>query len=441
MAVAVERHTELEQEIEAVKHCLGRFRQHLAELPEEQRALMAELLEELSSRLEKLNVAMEELQTQNEELLTHRQEAEDQHRRYRERFDFAPDSYLVTDSQGVIEDANRAAETLFGKPRKQFLNKPLANLVERRDQRLFRQLLNRLHNEDTIRNVELRIDDQDSGILVVVNVVVSQCSERKPGSLRWLLRDLGDYKQSQQRLKQLQLELAHMARLSALGGMASGLAHELNQPLTAIVSYTQTVQQLLRSGTAREEKLEEALNQIAAQGLRAGEIIRRMRDFTQHKEERRQALDLNDLILDILPLVEWQAERHGVSIKTELAEGILPVKADTIQIQQVVINLLNNAIEALQNSPSEREIVLRTILQAGDSLVETEVTDNGPGINYGNIERIFNPFFSTKPRGMGIGLDISRSIVEAHGGHLWATSKPGEGASFRFTLPVNAWGR
>lgn len=436
MTVNGECHTRLKQQIEAVQRCLDRFRQQLAALPDGQQAPAAEFLGDFSTCLEALNVAVEELQEQNRELAVHRQEAEEGHRRCRELFDLAPDSYLVTDSQGVIEDANRAAEVLFGKSGKQLLNKPLAVLLDRRDQRRYRQLLSRLQNEEIIRDVELRIDGQESGNPVVVNVTVSHCDQGKSGKLCWSLRDSGEFMQAQERLRQLQLELAHMARLSALGGMASGLAHELNQPLTAIVSYTQTAQQLLRSGAGQQEMLNEALDQVAAQGLRAGEIIRQIRDFARYKEFQRQPLDLNALILHILSLVEWQAERHGVSIKTELAEGMPRVKADAIQIQQVVVNLLNNAIEVLQDSPGERQITLRTTFQADDCQVETEVADTGPGISGETIEHIFNPFFTTKSRGMGIGLNISRSIIEAHGGRLWVTSTPGEGASFYFTLAV-----
>lgn len=436
MTVDVERHTRLKQQVEAMQHCLDRFRQQLSVLPEGQQAPVAKFLEDLYTTLEALNVAADELQAQNQELVVHRQEAEEGCRRYRELFDSAPDGYLVTDSQGVIEDVNGAAEALFGKPGKQILNKPLAILVDRRDQRQYRQLLKRLHNKESIRDVELRIDKQKSGIPVVVSVTVSHCGQGRPAKLRWSLRDSSEFMQAQERLRQLQLELAHMARLSALGGMASGLAHELNQPLTAIVSYTQTAQQLLRLGAGQQEMLGQALDQVAAQGLRAGEIIRQIRDFARYKEFQRQALDLNALILDILSLVEWQAGRHGISIETELAEGAPRVKADAIQIQQVVVNLLNNAIEALQDSPGERQITLRTALQADGFQVEAEVADTGPGIPGETIEHIFNPFFTTKSRGMGIGLDISRSIIEAHDGRLWVTSRPGEGTSFHFTLPV-----
>lgn len=436
---AGEGQTWLERGVEIAQRRLEKFRRQIDELPAECRDLSMEIAEELATNLEELSVAMEELSAQNQELLISRQAVEVERQRYQDLFDLAPDGYLVTTESGQIKELNQAAEHLFRKRRQYLLGKPLAVLVAKKDHGLFYTLLDRLRKKAVLPNVELhlQINRTRPPLLVALTVAACRHEGQEERNLRWLMRDISNQKQAQERFRQLQAELVHVARLSALGGMASGLAHELNQPLTAIVSYTQTAQQLLDSGACPPEKLHEALDQVGAQGLRAGEIIRRIRAFARPNESRREAVDINAVIQGLMPLVEWQAQRHQVDIRTDLAEGLPTVSGDVIQIQQVLLNLITNACEAFQDRTGQREIVLRTA-RAGTAKIETTVTDNGPGITAEIIEQIFNPFFTTKPKGMGIGLDISRSIIEAHGGRLWVTSKPAEGASFRFILPVKA---
>jgi C4-dicarboxylate-specific signal transduction histidine kinase len=235
--------------------------------------------------------------------------------------------------------------------------------------------------------------------------------------------------------KQHHAELAHAARLSTLGEMAAGLAHELNQPLAAIVSYARGCSLRLRSGEVETGALVEVIEEISAQALRAGEVLRRIRDFVRSGELRRERVDLNDVVREAVRFAEIEARQSGIAMPLELASGSLPVDVDRIQVEQVVLNLVRNGFEAMRTTaPDERELSIRTN-RNGDDGIEVAIGDTGTGIPPGIAGRVFDPFFSTKRDGLGLGLSISRSIIEAHGGRLWVIANPSRGATFRFTLP------
>ncbi|HEV7716364.1 MAG TPA: ATP-binding protein, partial [Steroidobacteraceae bacterium] len=212
--------------------------------------------------------------------------------------------------------------------------------------------------------------------------------------------------------------LTHVSRLATMGEMAAGIAHELNQPLTAIASYAQACDWLLARGSTDTAEIREALQQITAQGLRAGEIIRRLRNLVRTPDALRVLTDSNELIEELRVLALTDARVHNVRLSLELAPELERVLVNRVEIQQVVLNLVRNSIEALENVPPERrDIVLRTAA-APDNLVEISVLDSGPGVDAKIVDRLFSPFVTTKPAGAGLGLAISRSIVEAHKGTL-----------------------
>lgn len=241
--------------------------------------------------------------------------------------------------------------------------------------------------------------------------------------------------EEQSRLQQAQL--THMARLSIAGEMATGLAHELNQPLTAIVLYAQTCLDLLKSGTYTPEKLMELMEAAAQQGLRAGDILQRLRNFTRRSLPQKTRIDVNALVREAVHFIDGDVGRHGMTLRLNLAEPLPAVWADAVQIQQVLWNLLRNAIEAMTGAgdPPRRELTLHTAA-FGSRVVEVAVSDSGPGLSPEAARRIFQPFFTTRPTGMGLGLSISKSIIEAHDGLLWATPNAGGGVTFHFTLPA-----
>jgi C4-dicarboxylate-specific signal transduction histidine kinase len=242
--------------------------------------------------------------------------------------------------------------------------------------------------------------------------------------------------QAEEQALQHQADLAHVDRINIMGEMASGLAHELNQPLSAISTYCQAGLRIIDTLESRPDKLVHALEHASMQAQRAGEIIRRMRRFTGKGVVRHKPIDINRVIKNAVSYVETAQKRKGIKLVLDLADGLPAAIADEIQIEQVILNLLHNAIEAMF-SGSENTRILRVSSERSDvDTLRVTVNDTGPGLDAATLDSIFDTFFTTKKSGTGLGLAISRSIVEAHGGQLRAESKPGAGATFYFTLSV-----
>jgi two-component system sensor kinase FixL len=228
----------------------------------------------------------------------------------------------------------------------------------------------------------------------------------------------------------------HVSRLATIGEMAAGVAHELNQPLTAITTYAQACTRLLDRMEPNLGDVRDALQQIASQAVRAGAIIRRLRSLVRHTDSERRPTDINELVEELRELMESDARVHGVRLRLELAQGLPRVMADGVQIQHVLLNLLRNALEALSLvAPSQREVVVNTALtREGD--VELALSDTGPGVDPAIEERIFDPFFTTKESGTGLGLTISATILRIHGGTLGHRPVRPAGACFFARLPA-----
>ncbi|HXQ64597.1 MAG TPA: ATP-binding protein, partial [Steroidobacteraceae bacterium] len=247
------------------------------------------------------------------------------------------------------------------------------------------------------------------------------------------IHDITDRKLVDEEVRQGQERLTHVARLSTMGEMAAGLAHEINQPLTAIATYAQAALRLAAAGHDMGE-IKDALTQITTQALRAGEVIRRLRAFVKNRTARTESVDLNRLIEDLRMLAEPDARVNDMRLTLELAPTVPLVAVDPVQIQQVLLNLVRNAIDATLEAPAApREILVRTRVGVGE--VEVEVVDRGSGVDPAVADHLFNPFFTTKAAGTGLGLAISRSIIRAHRGKLGHRPTPGGGTTFYFTLP------
>jgi two-component system, LuxR family, sensor kinase FixL len=249
------------------------------------------------------------------------------------------------------------------------------------------------------------------------------------------VRDLTERQKTEARLQELQSELVHISRLSAMGEMASALAHELNQPLSALTNYLKGSRQLLANRDDKESALvRDALEKAAEQSLRAGHIIRRLRDFVGHGEVEKRVENVRKLVEEASALALVGAKERGIRVNFVLDPSHDLVLVDKVQIQQVLLNLLRNAMEAMEQS-SRRELLLSTTPADGDMLT-VNVADTGCGISEDIRSQLFQSFVTTKAQGMGVGLSISRTIVEAHGGRIWAEANPGGGTIFRFTLQL-----
>jgi C4-dicarboxylate-specific signal transduction histidine kinase len=251
-----------------------------------------------------------------------------------------------------------------------------------------------------------------------------------------LKKEMSERRQAEDKARALQAELAHAHRLSLMGEMASGLAHELNQPLTAIRLYARGCVRRLKSGDGTPEEILDAMNRLSAQVLRAGEILGWIRSFVKKRQPCTSAVDINALIRETVELLSYERRNHDFSIELGLTGSLPCVKADKIEVQQVILNLTRNSMEAMDERPPEPlRIVIRTAT-GGGGMIEVVVEDSGRGMTPDVLAHAFDSFFTTKPQGMGLGLAISRSMVEAQGGQLWATSQEGVGTTVHFTLPV-----
>lgn len=248
-------------------------------------------------------------------------------------------------------------------------------------------------------------------------------------------QDISERKRAEEDARQRQAELAHVLRVSTISEMTAGLAHEINQPLAAIVSYAKGSARRMRTGNAQSAELLQVMDEIAAQAVRADEIIRRLREFIRKQPPRRERVDLNGLVREVVRMVEADATRHGIAVQLALSAHLPVVEADRIQIEQVILNLVRNGLEAMHAVEAARSVLaVRTELADGDS-IEVAVRDGGEGLPASMADTIFRPFFTTKTNGLGMGLSISRGIVEAHGGRLWAEANPRWGTTFHFNLP------
>ena len=261
-------------------------------------------------------------------------------------------------------------------------------------------------------------------------------SHGKPVQMMGATIDITARKQAELEVQQQRGELAHLSRVTMLGELSGALAHELNQPLTAILSNAQAAQRFLAHDNADLNEVREILKDIVDEDKRAGEVIRRLRLLLKKGEVQHQPFDLNEVVREVLKLVRSDLVNQGVAVEAELAPALPEVNADRVQLQQVLLNLVMNACDAMAGGPAgDHKLIIRTEL-AGSEGIRVSVADRGVGLASENLEKVFEPFFTTKVQGMGLGLSVCRSIITAHGGKLWATNNPGRGATFQFTLPT-----
>ena len=239
-------------------------------------------------------------------------------------------------------------------------------------------------------------------------------------------------------LQEVQSELMHVTRVMTLGELTASIAHEVNQPLAAIVTNGNATLRWLGGATPNLSEARQAVERIIKDSYRASAVISRIRTLVKKTPPRNDLVDLNEVIVEVFTLAQHEARRHRVFLKQQLRHDLPQVRGDRVQLQQVILNLIINGLEAIAKSQNgTRELIVRSDQDDADN-VRVAVSDSGEGVDAANLERVFDAFFTTKPDGMGMGLAISRTIIESHGGRLWATSNSPHGAVFQFTLPTNA---
>jgi len=352
--------------------------------------------------------------------------------------DSIPDAMIVIDERGIIQSFSTAAERLFGHHAADVLGKNVAMLMPmpyRGDHDSYVNRYLRTGERRIIGIGRVVVGERRDGSTFPMELAVGEMHLRNQRFFTGFIRDLTERQATEARLQELQSELVHMSRLTAMGEMASALAHELNQPLSAIANYMKGSRRLLEnSADERAALLRDAMDKAGEQAIRAGQIIRRLRDFAARGESERRVEDVKKLVEEASALALVGAKDKGVRVRFEFTPRLDFVLADKVQIQQVLVNLMRNAVEAMEEM-EKRELVISTE-SATDNMVEIAVADTGSGIAPEVSVQLFQPFVTTKRQGMGVGLSISRTIIEAHGGSIAARPNPGGGTVFCFTLPI-----
>ena len=381
-----------------------------------------------------------DLRQANEKLQAEIAERERVEATLRERaalLDLTHDTVFVRDMNDVITYWNRGAEELYGWKREEATGQVSHQLTHT----VFLVPVEEVYAEllATGRWAGELVHTKRDGARVVV---ASRWSLQHDGqgnaaAILETNNDITERRQTEEALNKAQGELAHITRMMTMGELAASIAHEVNQPLTAVITNANACLRWLAGQTPNLGEAREAINRIVRDGNRASEVIKRIRAMLKKTTPQKSDLDINEVIREIIALAQSEVRRNRVQLAADLAAGLPPVLADRIQLQQVALNLIINGIEAMrQVTDRPRNLLVRT--RRDDSgRVMVSVEDSGTGIDPQNVDRLFDAFYTTKPEGMGMGLSISRSIIEAHGGELWASANNGHGATLHFTLPAN----
>jgi two-component system sensor kinase FixL len=352
----------------------------------------------------------------------------------------AVDAIILCDSQGLVLRFNPAAQRLFGYTEEWILGRNVSTLMPEPDRGRHDSYLNRYlgGGEPAIIGMGREVTGLHvSGRTMPMHLSVGEIQGIGQARFVGIIRDLSDEKATQDVVHELETHLAHADRLVILGELTAGIAHEINQPLTAIAAFADAGAKLLDSGQpeAREE-LQAICQRVAQQARRAGDVVNRLRGLSRKGDFSRTSQDLELLLNNVLLLLEHELKQSGITLSTDCEPGLPTMMVDEIQIQQVLVNLVKNSIDSLKAAGSPNPEVAVSITRNSNS-VDLLVRDNGPGVPVQLIPRLFEPFLTTKPRGVGLGLSICKNIAISHGGNLVYETPGQTGAQFRLSLPLS----
>jgi len=379
-----------------------------------------------------------------EDITQHKQE--ESARRYSEEkyrvvVDTANDAVVTADESGVIQFANPATMRVFGYDPKELIGKPLTVLMPEFMRKLhengFRRYLATGQRHINWQGTELT-GLRKNGQEFPVEVSFGELTMNGHRVFTGFIRDTTERKQAEEereRLRRVQADLAHVNRVSTMGELAASLAHEIRQPISAAMTDARTCSRWLTRDRPDLAEAQTAASRVVNDVARASEIIGRVMSLFKKDSLQHEEVDINELIQEMIALLRGEASRHSILIHSDLSLELAPIKADRVQLQQVLMNLMLNGIEAMKSMNTPGKLTIKSQQDDSGQLL-ISVMDTGVGIPPEKIEQIFNAFFTSKPQGTGMGLPISRSIIEAHGGKLWASSNANGGATFEFTLPA-----
>jgi PAS domain S-box-containing protein len=351
----------------------------------------------------------------------------------------APDAIVIVDEQGKVLLANRRTEEIFGYAPRDLVGESVDKLVPVRFRESHQKHRENYTAQPRIRPMTSALELhalRSDGHEFPVEISLSPIETPEGLVVACAIRDVTQRVRAQRLLKQRQDELAHLMRLTTAGEMATGLAHELNQPLYSIANYARGCVHRLESSSLTEGEMRDVAEEIAKEAARAAEIIRRLRQMVQKCDSVPAAIDLNKTVREACSLYQADLKRAATRIEMHLESSLAPVKADEVQLQQVVINLLKNAVEAMRETPLGQRLVQVATGYDESQFAYVRVSDAGCGIAIDDLERIFDAFHTTTDGGMGMGLAISRTIIQSLGGRIWASNNAELGATFLLTIPL-----
>jgi PAS domain S-box-containing protein len=347
------------------------------------------------------------------------------------------DAIISKDLQGVMRSWNKAAERIFGYTAAEAVGQPVTMLIPPRLADEERQILEKIRRGESIDHYEtVRLHKEGREINIALTVSPIRDDAGNIVGVSKTARDITERKRTEEALRKTQSELAHVNRVATLGELTASLAHEINQPLGAIVNNAGACLRWLAAHNIGEAR--QSTEHVIRDAHRASQIIKRIRSLMTKAPPQKDWMDINEIIGEVIAFLRPELHAERVGVQMQLSDELPTVLGDRIQLQQVLLNIVMNAIEAIRGAgEGPRTLVLRTDKHDAQHIL-VAVQDSGPGIDAGHLDQPFEAFYSTKPRGLGMGLAISRSIIEAHGGRLWATANESRGATFQFTLPIQS---
>jgi two-component system, LuxR family, sensor kinase FixL len=353
--------------------------------------------------------------------------------------DAAVDAVILIDERGRITTFNKAAERMFGYAAGDVVGKDIAMLMGDKDATEHSGHIQRYLTTRQARIIGIGREVQGrraSGELFPIALSVGEAADANGRRFVGILRDLSGQRAAEQRTRSLEIRLAHVARFNLMGEMAAGIAHEINQPLSAIATYAQAASRIIQQSQSGMDTLGDICTKIDDQARRAGQVIENLRKFIRKQEIHTESLDVNRVVLDVLNLIEADAHAEGIPVRLEIADGLPFVRADAVQLQQVLLNLTRNSVDAMRGGLGKQRGITIATQRSGRGGVRITVADHGHGVSRQLGEHIFHPFVTTKGDGLGVGLAISRTIVQSYDGSLTYTDNPGGGAVFAIELPA-----
>lgn len=356
---------------------------------------------------------------------------------YHDLFERAPIGYVLLDAGGCICKINDTGAALLGWDAVWLAGEPFARWVVSTDKHQFHAHLSKLSSTGGCVSQRVRVKNRQGRI-----VTLWLKSDREPNpvertsAFRTVMIDVSGEQESARKLRSLQSQLTRLARLNTAGELATSLAHELNQPLGTVVLNCEAALRLLKAGSAQPPQLMEALTQAREAAAFASHVVRHLRGFLQNSDEMCTECEFFTLVQEVSMLIEIDAKDSDIELQLDIAREMSCVRVHAVQIGQVLVNLAHNSIEAMRENGGVSNRLMIKAREQPSGQIQVSVADTGPGLDYTQIERIFSPFYTTKSNGMGLGLSISRTIIEAHGGKLWADAEATSGATLHFTLPT-----